>query len=171
MRRQTATKPPNQPGDHLRSSTQSQQAEKEALLKNKDNTIEQTIVKSKRSRSTPEQSVQAHYADLRTTSRTGRQTRGQRNKAIQQKRQGTVTASGPYHKLEDQQSHEDNRHVRPRQPRKEEDRPTAHCQIQPKEGKPRMRKTGPRHTTSINPKGTSTRRGRPATGNCAYHPG
>ena len=97
--------------------------------------------------------MQARYADQKPTSGTGRQTRGQRNEAIQQKRQGTVTASGSYHKLEDQQFHKDNRHVLPRQPRKEEDRPTAHCQIQPKKGKPGMRKTGPRHTTSINPKG------------------
>ena len=34
----------NQPGDHLRSSRHSRHAEKEALLKDKDNTIEKTIV-------------------------------------------------------------------------------------------------------------------------------
>ena len=34
-----------------------------------------------------------------------------------------------------------------------------------------MSKTGPRHTKSINPKGTSAGRGRQATGNCVYHPG
>ena len=41
-------KPPNQPGDHLRSSTHSRHAEKEAQLKDKDNTIEKTIVIPKR---------------------------------------------------------------------------------------------------------------------------
>ena len=41
-------KPPNQPGDHLSSSTHSRHAEKDALLKDKDNTIEKTIVISKR---------------------------------------------------------------------------------------------------------------------------
>ena len=36
-----------------------------------------------------------------------------------------------------------------------EDRPQATASIQPEVGNPGMRKTGPRHTVSINPKVTS----------------
>ena len=38
---------------------------------------------------------------------------------------------------------------------KEKDRPPATASNQPEVGNPGMRKTGPRHTMSLNPKGTS----------------
>ena len=56
------------------------------------------------------------------------------------------------------------------QPRKEKDRPTAHYVYPTKERQPGMRKTGPRHTASINPKGNSAAWGSQTTGNYSYHP-